>query len=152
VRTAPCGVTCIDIQPEDPRLLSDLLPVLAELRPHLSGEALRAIYREGRPQGLRFSGAYRDGQCVGVAGWRIVATTATYRKLTIDDLVTAASARSTGVGRALLNALADRARSARCRVIDLDSATHRTGAHRFYAREQLAIRAFHFAAALPEAG
>jgi hypothetical protein len=62
-----------DIGPGDPRLAADFLPVLRELRPHLTAESLTSIYAEGHPQGLRFTGAYIDGACLGVAGWRIVA-------------------------------------------------------------------------------
>jgi GNAT superfamily N-acetyltransferase len=133
-----------DIDPDDPRLASDILPVLRELRSHLTPESLRVIYAEGHPQGLRFTGAYVDGACLGVAGWRIVATTFCGRKLTVDDLVTGAATRSTGIGRALLAELRRRARSADCHQLDLDSATHRTEAHRFYVRERMSILAFHF--------
>ena len=134
-----------DIGPDDPRLGTDILPVLGELRPHLTPQSLQLIYTEGHPQGLRFTGAYVAGACLGVAGWRIVATTFCGRKLTIDDLVVGTAARSTGIGRALLAELQQRARSAGCQLLDLDSATHRTDAHRFYTRERLSILAFHFA-------
>jgi GNAT superfamily N-acetyltransferase len=133
-----------DIGPDDPRLAADILPVLRELRPHLTAESLASIYAEGYSQGLRFTGAYVDSACLGVAGWRIVATTFCGRKLTIDDLVTAATARSHGLGRALLTELHQRARAADCRLLDLDSATHRADAHRFYMRERMSIGAFHF--------
>jgi GNAT superfamily N-acetyltransferase len=133
-----------DIEPADPRLAADILPVLRELRPHLTAESLTSIYAEGHPQGLRFTGAYLHGSCVAVAGWRIVATTFCGRKLTIDDIVTAATARSAGLGRALLAELHQRARLAGCRLLDLDSATHRADAHRFYMRERMTIGAFHF--------
>jgi GNAT superfamily N-acetyltransferase len=121
-----------------------ILPVLGELRPHLTPRSLTAIYAEGHPQGLRFTGAYLGEACLGVAGWRIVATTFCGRKLTIDDLVVAAAARSIGIGHALLAELRQRARTADCQRLDLDSATQRTGAHRFYTREHMAILAFHF--------
>jgi GNAT superfamily N-acetyltransferase len=137
-----------DISPDDPRLATDILPVLRELRPHLTPQSLGLIYAEGHPQGLRFTGAYVDDACLGVAGWRIVATTFCGRKLTIDDLVVGTAARSKGVGHALLAELEQRARSADCHLLDLDSATHRTGAHRFYTRERMSILAFHFAAEL----
>ncbi|MFF5427368.1 MULTISPECIES: hypothetical protein [unclassified Streptomyces] len=59
----------IDLGPGDPRLESDLLPVLTELRPHLTPELFREVYALGHPQGLRFSAAYADdGRCVGAAG------------------------------------------------------------------------------------
>lgn len=133
-----------DIDTDDPRLTTDILPVLRELRSHLTPMSLKAIYAEGYPQGLRFTGAYVDGVCLGVAGWRIVATTFCARKLTIDDLVVGADARSKGTGQALLAELEHRARSAGCQLLDLDSAVHRANAQRFYMRERMSIGAFHF--------
>ncbi|KQX58065.1 MULTISPECIES: GNAT family N-acetyltransferase [unclassified Streptomyces] len=135
----------IDLEPGDPRLESDLLPVLSELRPHLTPELFRGVYEAGHPQGLRFSAAYADdGRCVGAAGWRIVNNTSTLRNLYVDDLVTAAASRSAGVGHALVAHLDAHARAAGCHELELDSGTHRTGAHRFYLRERFDIVAFHF--------
>ena len=141
-------MTFVDLEPGDPRLLQDVLPVLQELRPHLTPESFAAVYGEGYPQGLRFTAAYVDGRCVGVAGWRIMASTATLRKLYVDDLVTSEDQRSGGVGRALLSELADRARAAGCHALDLDSGVHRPDAHRFYMREGLTITSFHFGRSL----
>jgi GNAT superfamily N-acetyltransferase len=138
-----------DLEPGDPRLETDLLPVLLELRPHLTPESFAAIYAEGHPQGLRFTAVYDDGdRCVACAGWRLTATTVTARKLYVDDLVTSADSRSGGFGGALLRELERRAREAGCRAIDLDSAVHRADAHRFYFRERMAIVSFHFARVL----
>jgi GNAT superfamily N-acetyltransferase len=134
----------IDMDPGDPRLRSDVLPVLLELRPHLTAESFDAVYREGHPQGLRFVAAYDGERCVGVAGWRLVACTHLGRKLYVDDLITTAASRSTGVGHALLAELERRARAAGCTMLDLDSGVHRRDAHRFYFRERMAIGAFHF--------
>lgn len=134
----------VDLDPGDPRL-DEVLGVLLELRPHLTAPSFSAVYAEGHPQGLRFTAAYDGGRCVGVAGWRLVATTANLRKLYVDDLVTRAEARSSGVGRTLLAALAQRAEAAGCTVIDLDSGVQRADAHRFYMREGLTISSFHFA-------
>ena len=102
------AVHLVDVEPADPRLLSDVLPVLVELRPHLTAESVATIYAEAHPQGLRFLAAYDGDRCLGVAGWRLVTTTHTGRKLYVDDLVTTASARSRGVGHALLTELAQR--------------------------------------------
>jgi GNAT superfamily N-acetyltransferase len=146
------ALTLVDVEPDDPRLGTDVLGVLSELRPHLTPDALVAVYREGHPQGLRFTAAYRGDTCLGVAGWRIVATTVALRKLYVDDLVTTAAARSTGVGRALLAALESRARAAGCSVIDLDSGVQRYAAHRFYLRERMAITSHHFAKGLEGPG
>ncbi|MFD8123895.1 GNAT family N-acetyltransferase [Streptomyces albidoflavus] len=135
----------IDLPPDDPRLTTDALPVLAELRPHLTARLLEEVYAAGHPQGLRFSALYdTEGRCVAVAGWRVIANTSAVRKLYVDDLVTAEAARSTGAGRELVAYLEDRARELDCRVLDLDSGTQRTDAHRFYLRERFSISAFHF--------
>jgi GNAT superfamily N-acetyltransferase len=141
-------MTLVDLEPGDPRLERDVLPVLQELRPHLTPESFAVVFQQGHPQGLRFTAAYDDGRCVGVAGWRLVATTACLLKLYVDDLVTTETARSSGVGRELLASLVQRAQAAGCAVIDLDSGVHRPDAHRFYMREGLTISSFHFTRSL----
>lgn len=120
------------------------MPVLQELRPHLTPETFTAVYAEGHPQGLRYLAAYDGDRCVGVAGWRLVATTASIRKLYVDDLVTRESERSRGIGGHLLSELGNRARGANCGILDLDSGVQRADAHRFYMREGMTITAFHF--------
>jgi GNAT superfamily N-acetyltransferase len=145
---AGTSVRLVDLDPGDPRLLPEVLPVLRELRPHLTPESFAAVYDEGHEQGLRFLAAYLGDECVGVAGWRIVVTTSHLRKLYVDDLVTTEARRSAGVGRALLDGLVERARSAACHVLDLDSNVQRIDAHRFYEREGLAVTAYHFTRSL----
>lgn len=134
----------VDLEPGDQRLADDVLPVLLELRPHLTVESFDRVYRAGHPAGLRYLAAYDGARCVGVAGWRFVSTTAVIKKLYVDDLVTKQDQRSRGVGSALLAELTERAEAAGCAALDLDSGTHRREAHRFYMREGLAIDSFHF--------
>jgi GNAT superfamily N-acetyltransferase len=136
----------VDLDPGDPRL-ELALPVLQELRDKLDRSTFDQVYAAGYPQGLRFTAAFTDdGTAVlGVAGWRILDTTVAIRKLYVDDLVTAAAARSTGVGAALLAELSTRAEAAGCTTIELDSGVHRHGAHRFYLRERMHISSHHFA-------
>lgn len=135
----------VELDPDDP-VLADVVPVLAELRPHLDLETFRAVYTEGWAQGLRFSAVFDDeDRCVAVAGWRVLATTVAGRKLYVDDLVTAAGDRSRGHGRLLLEHLWRTAAESGCSVLDLDSGTQRHDAHRFYFREGLTITSFHFA-------
>ncbi|MEN3361958.1 MAG: hypothetical protein V7637_5940 [Mycobacteriales bacterium] len=136
--------TLVDLEPGDLRLAAEVLPVLVELRPHLTEESFDAVYREGYPQGLRFLAAYDGDQCVGVAGWRLVALTHLGRKLYVDDLVTLESRRSAGVGHELLAELERKARAADCAALDLDSGVQRHDAHRFYFRERLSITSHHF--------
>ena len=147
---ARVSVRLVDLDPGDPRLAADALPVLRELRPHLTAESLAAVYAEGHPQGLRFTAAYDGDSCVGVAGWRVIACTHRIRKLYVDDLVTTAASRSGGVGHALLAGLTGRARAAGCTAVDLDSGVQRHDAHRFYFRERMQISSHHFTKALDE--
>jgi GNAT superfamily N-acetyltransferase len=134
----------VDLEPGDARLTADVMPVLIELRPHLTPEIFARVYSEGHPQGLRYTAVYHDDRCMAVAGWRLVATTVALRKLYVDDLVTTSEHRGEGFGAALLSELERRAREAGCRVLDLDSGTDREDAHRFYFREGMVIRGFHF--------
>jgi GNAT superfamily N-acetyltransferase len=133
----------VDIEPADERITA-VLPVLRQLRPHLTPESFAEIYAEGHRQGLRFLAAFDGGRCVGVAGWRLLALTLCGRKLYVDDLVTDETARSGGVGAALLAELRRRAVAAGCSILDLDSAVHRARAHRFYFREGMHIAGYHF--------
>lgn len=133
----------VDLEPNDPRWES-ALPVLQELRPHLTVQLLEQIQQEGGSQGLRFTALFDEGGCVAIAGWRVVANTSAIRKLYVDDLSTSASERSSGHGAALLSALMERGRELGCHQIDLDSGVQRHAAHRFYLRERMDIKSYHF--------
>ena len=133
----------VDLSVDDDRWPT-VLPVLQELRPHLDAASLRALYAEGWPQGYRFTALVDELGCISVAGWRVVASAASGRKLHVDDLVTAVARRSTGGGHVLLAHLQRRALEAGCTVLDLDSGVHRFDAHRFYLRERMHISAHHF--------
>jgi GNAT superfamily N-acetyltransferase len=124
-------------------------PVLCQLRPHLDRAGLDAILADGRAQGLTFTGAFAGGDCVGVAGWRVMDTTSVGRKLYVDDLVTDAAHRSAGVGAALLAHLDRRGAALGCKVLELDSGHQRVDAHRFYLREGFADVSRHFRRPVP---
>jgi GNAT superfamily N-acetyltransferase len=137
-------VQIVDLEPADERLPTGVLPVLRELREHLTEASFQRIYAEGHPQGLRFTAVYDGDRCVAVAGWRIEACTFSGRRLLVDDLVTASDRRSEGFGRALLSHLHERAAEAGCEFLELDSGVQRKDAHRFYEREGMRITAYHF--------
>jgi GNAT superfamily N-acetyltransferase len=93
-----------------------------------------------------------DGELVrGLAVWRVYENTAIGVHLYVDDLVTDAQRRSSGVGHALMHWLELRAREHGCVALVLDSGTQRTRAHRFYFREGLAVVCFNFKKDLPQA-
>lgn len=134
----------VELEPGDPRLIDDALPVLRELRTHLTSAAFSQVCEQGFKQGLRFWAVYHGHRCVGVCGWRPIHNTSAGRKLYIDDLVTTEDLRGQGVGSYFLSRLAGRAREEGCSILDLDSGTQRKDAHRFYLREGLSNTALHF--------
>jgi GNAT superfamily N-acetyltransferase len=141
--SAGTGPTFRELPAGDPGWTT-AFPILRQLRPHLTREDLATILAEGAPQGLTFTGAFRGEVCVGLAGWRVVDTTSVLRKLYVDDLVTDASSRSTGVGAALLGQLESVAATRGCAVLELDSGHQRVDAHRFYLREGFEDVSRHF--------
>lgn len=119
-------------------------PVMHELRTHLvRGEFLERVRRQER-QGYRIAYVEEGGDVCAVAGFRLLECLASGRTLYVDDLVTADSRRSRGHGAALVEWLAAHAREHDCDWLQLDSGVHRRDAHRFYFRQRLDIRSFHF--------
>lgn len=121
--------------------------VLSALRPALAGEGREAFLARVRRLargGYRLARVAEGGEPVCVAGFRSGESLAWGRYLYVDDLVTAPAHRSRGHGAALLAWLAERARAEGCEALHLDSGVRRTGAHRFYEREGLALSSYHF--------
>ncbi|HEX6420606.1 MAG TPA: GNAT family N-acetyltransferase [Acidimicrobiales bacterium] len=80
-----------------------------------------------------------DGTVVGMAtlvNFRIP----TGRRAWIEDVVVDEAGRGRGVGRALTDAMVDRARELGCRTVDLTSRPARQAAHRLYQRAGFEIR------------
>jgi GNAT superfamily N-acetyltransferase len=123
-------------------------PVMSELRPHLDRDAFPARVQAMIKEGFELASLEHDGHIVAVAGFRIFDNLCNGRTLYVDDLVTAAAARSQGHGAALLHWLKELAVSRNCNHFSLDSGTHRNAAHRFYLREGFDITDFHFAQSL----
>ena len=121
---------------------------MRQLRTHLTDEEgfVSAVGRM-RKGGYRLVAAHRDGEGapVGAAGFRVQELLAYGKILYVDDLVTAEDARSGGAGKELIGWLEGEARARGCVALHLDSGVQRGRAHRFYFREGLSIRNFHFA-------
>jgi GNAT superfamily N-acetyltransferase len=128
-------------------LIASSWPIVQQLRPHLQVEDLVAAWREQRAEGYRAVGAFDAGRCVGFAGFRVQHMLAHGRFLYVDDLVTDADGRGSGVGVRLMAWIADEARRLGCASVQLDSGTQRTGAHAFYFGRGMHITGFHFRSA-----
>jgi GNAT superfamily N-acetyltransferase len=136
-------VEIAEVAPDDPRL-SQVFEVMRELRAHLSFEQFREGYERAVPEGYRVAAVFEGGECRAVAGYRLMHNLVSGRHIYVDDLVTGERWRSHGYGRALNDHLVDVAEREGCGSVQLDSATYRREAHRFYFRERYSIWSFHF--------
>lgn len=125
-------------------------PVMHQLRPHLTPDAFLARVRSQQPAGYRLAYLEVAGRPVAVAGFRVSESLVSGRFLYVDDLVTLDAERSKGHGAQLLEWLLDQARAEGCQELELDSGIQRKDAHRFYQREGLTIRSYHFEIALDD--
>ena len=133
----------VEVAPGDERLKA-VYPVMRELRSNLTEQSFERIYAEGHVDGYRVVAVFDGDECRACAGYRLMTNLVSGRHLYIDDLVTSERWRSHGYGRLLNKYLLERARKEGCASAQLDSATHRRDAHRFYFREGYTIFSFHF--------
>jgi GNAT superfamily N-acetyltransferase len=139
----------VELAPGDERL-AGVFEVMKELRPHLDVEEFRKRYEAARPEGYRVAAVFDGDECRACAGYRLMNNLVSGYHMYVDDLVTAEQWRSHGYGRLLNKYLTDLAQNEGCSSVQLDSATHRRDAHRFYFRERFVITAFHFGITLDE--
>jgi GNAT superfamily N-acetyltransferase len=120
-------------------------PVMQELRPHLSDRAAyTAQIARQRTQGYRLLAAWRDGEIVGLAGYRLQDNLIYGRFIYVDDLVVSASLHRFGLGARLLQAARQQAVALDCTHFVLDTGLHMALAQRFYFRQGLLARGMHF--------
>jgi GNAT superfamily N-acetyltransferase len=114
-------------------------PVMSQLRPAIAQSDFVGLVRHLAATS-HFQLAYLDdGGIRAVAGYRVSEWLAGGRYLEIEDLVTAADARSAGHGGALFDWLVDVAGSHQCRQVRLVSHVRRVDAHRFYLRKGMTL-------------
>ena len=129
--------------------LREVWPLVAQLRPEFNQPRFVAQMLRQIADGCRATVLF-DGEGVprAFACWRVLEMLAVGRHVYVDDLVTDATARKRGHGKALLDWLKAEAGQLGCVRLQLDSGTQRQDAHAFYLREGLRIEAFHFGIAL----
>src|SRR5262245_59674218 len=118
--------------------------VMLQLRPHLVEKDFVARVRRIQPEHFHLAFVEAGGAVRAVAGYRYQDMLFSGKNLYVDDLVTDATQRSKGHGRALLQWLIAQARANGCDNFELDSGVQRFDAHRFYLRERMHIAAYHF--------
>lgn len=128
--------------------LARCFPVMLQLRPHLVEAEFGARIRRMQAEGFHLAFLEDAGAVRAVAGYRFYDKLFSGKNLYVDDLVTDATQRSQGHGRALLAWLCDEARRHGCVQLELDSGVQRFDAHRFYFRERMRISSYHFSISL----
>lgn len=119
-------------------------PVMFQLRPHLDESSfLKQVQVQSR-EGFRIAYIATRGRVAAVAGYRIQHMLHQGKTLYVDDLITDERSRSSGLGGAVLDWLAQQARRQDCDSLELDSGVQRVGAHRFYLRKGMHITSYHF--------
>ncbi len=127
----------------EPGWLGRAEAVHRELRPDLPADyaaTMQGIFDDGGEMAIATSG----DAVLAVAVFRSHRNTSSGVHFYVDDLVTASAARSQGVGRRMLDWLAQEAVGRGATRLRLDSGTQRFDAHRFYHREGMHIACFLF--------
>jgi GNAT superfamily N-acetyltransferase len=122
-------------------------PVMRELRPHLrsSEELVERVCRQQRDAGYRLLAAWSDDKALALAGYRPQETLIRGRFIYVDDLVALKAERRGGLGRRLLDAVAQEGRAQGCAALVLDTGLDNVLAHRFYYRCGMLASALRFA-------
>jgi GNAT superfamily N-acetyltransferase len=122
---------------------------MRELRSHHADEAefVRRVDEIQRPEGYRLVGAFEEGRCLAVAGFRELHNLAWGHVIYVDDLSTHPDGRRRGHARALLEWCAAEAKRLGCDALHLDSGVeaNRLEAHRLYLNTGMRITGYHFA-------
>jgi hypothetical protein len=124
-------------------LLAAAEGVHRQLRPHLPEDYMGRM-KEVFASGAEMAVALVGSTVAGVTVFRVMERTFSGRELYCDDLVTDATKRSTGVGRALMQYMQEVCRARAIDAFTLDSGTQREQAHKFYFREGMTVTSFHF--------
>ncbi|WP_416308013.1 GNAT family N-acetyltransferase [Neptunicella sp. SCSIO 80796] len=124
--------------------IQDCFAVMQHLRPQFEVDQFVEQVSQQMQQGYHLAFVSLNNQVVGAAGFVIGTKLAWGKHLYVDDLVTDPQVRSSGVGKALLDWLADFAMQHGCQQLHLDSGVQRFAAHKFYLREGMSIASHHF--------
>ena len=123
--------------------------VMRQLRPLVPFDQYLAIVaRMMRTDGYQLAAVHEGDAVRAVAGYRIMEMLYCGKILYVDDLSTDERFRSQGHGKELLEWLKAEAKAQGCSELQLDSGVQRERAHRFYFREGLTIKSYHFHLAL----
>jgi GNAT superfamily N-acetyltransferase len=111
----------LEVRRLEPGEWAGVFPIVAQLRPHLTGEQFLSQVRRQSHSGYELVGAFRAGRIVGVLGMRPVHTLARGPHLHVDDIIIDEREQKTGGGRALMNYAEADARARGLATVFLDA-------------------------------
>lgn len=124
------------------------LLLLEELNAGLSADEIRNRFIECCADNYVLLAWMRSGDCVAIAGYSIETKIYSGRFMYVDNFCVAASARSSGLGKIIIEYLEEIGRQKGCLKCVLDTYTSNTKSHKFYHREGYEIWGFHFVKSL----
>lgn len=123
--------------------------LMRQLRPHLGCEQeFIARWRRQTAAGYRLLALWREAKPVALAGFRVQDNLMHGPHFYVDDLVTDAASRGSGLGRILMDRLKAEGQALGCVKLVLDTALTNTLGHRFYYRQGLLATALRFSMVL----
>ncbi len=112
--------------------IEKVYPLFSQLYSHLTEENYYSLYEDMIKRGYRMLQLEVDGQVVAVSGIIKLTNFCNGHYMYVYDLVTLDTERSKGHGEYLLSYIHEYAKEQGCAYVELESALHRTAAHRFY--------------------
>lgn len=110
-------------------------PVIRELRTQLSFEDYISLYKQAKLKDeYQLVGAWEDGNCIAIMGYRILYDFVHGKHIYIDDLVVTENRRSEGLGEKLLVYAESRARELGCKGLRLCTGVENERGKKFYER------------------
>ena len=123
---------------------------MKQLRPHIEASNFVATVHNMMQEGYLLA-YFKDaaGVVLCVAGFKVAHNLFLGKHLYVEDLITAETARSSGIGAAMFDWLRAYATSAHCAALHLDSGVQRHAAHKFYLNQGMKIGSYHFLLDIP---
>ncbi|EPX4131445.1 GNAT family N-acetyltransferase [Vibrio parahaemolyticus] len=121
-----------------------VLEVLLQLRPNYNLDTLSGQIEKQQSNGYQVVYVKSPEGVLAAAGFRVGEKLAWGKHIYIEDLVTNAQFRSSGVGKFIIDWFKTYALESGCEQIHLDSGVQRFPAHKFYLREGFNIASHHF--------
>lgn len=126
---------------ESPSDLMRAYPILKELRTSLSWDDFVYHYEQAKERDhYCLVGIENGGELVAIMGYRVLHDFAHGKHLYIDDLVTTAKSRSSGMGTILLEFAEQEAKRMQCKGLRLCTGIENEGGKRFYERHRWQAR------------